>query len=94
MDLNQRVLVNGQLCDKAKEKLGGGERVAIDAEMSTKRSALKRRYPLLFMKMTISGIINKPRDLAGTSPRGNPDGTVLNALLSAIEQRARCASSG
>ncbi len=29
--LNQRVLVNGQLCDKPKEKVLGGERVAIDA---------------------------------------------------------------
>ncbi len=32
--LNQRVLVNGQLCDKPKAKVLGGERVAIiDAEI-------------------------------------------------------------
>ncbi|CCK08128.1 Ribosomal large subunit pseudouridine synthase D [Cronobacter sakazakii 696] len=31
--LDQRVLVNGQMCDTPKEKVLGGERVAINAEI-------------------------------------------------------------
>ena len=76
------MLVNGKVCDKPKEKVLGGEQVAINAEIE-EEARLNRRISrwISSMKMKISSSINKPRDLVVHPGAGNPDGTVLNALL-------------
>ncbi|MBJ4718216.1 23S rRNA pseudouridine(1911/1915/1917) synthase RluD, partial [Salmonella enterica subsp. enterica serovar Anatum] len=80
--LNQRVLVNGQLCDKPKEKVLGGERVAIDAEIDEEIRFEAQDIPLdIVYEDDDILVINKPRDLVVHPGAGNPDGTVLNALL-------------
>ncbi|EHV69448.1 23S rRNA pseudouridine synthase [Escherichia coli] len=80
--LDQRVLVNGKVCDKPKEKVLGGEQVAINAEIEEEARFEPQDIPLdIVYEDEDIIIINKPRDLVVHPGAGNPDGTVLNALL-------------
>ncbi|ELG0039862.1 23S rRNA pseudouridine(1911/1915/1917) synthase RluD [Escherichia coli] len=80
--LDQRVLVNGKLCDKPKEKVLGGEQVAINAEIEEEARFEPQGIPLdIVYEDEDIIVINKPRDLVVHPGAGNPDGTVLNALL-------------
>ncbi|WP_256743191.1 23S rRNA pseudouridine(1911/1915/1917) synthase RluD, partial [Cronobacter sakazakii] len=80
--LDQRVLVNGQMCDTPKEKVLGGERVAINAEIEEEARFEPQDIPLdIVYEDDDILVINKPRDLVVHPGAGNPDGTVLNALL-------------
>ncbi len=82
MDPRQRVLVNGKVCDKPKEKVLGGEQVAINAEIEEEARFEPQDIPLdIVYEDEDIIIINKPRDLVVHPGAGNPDGTVLNALL-------------
>lgn len=80
--LNQFVLVNGKVCNKPKEKVLGGESIAINAEIEE-----DIRFESQDIQLDICYedddliVINKPRDLVMHPGAGNPDGTVLNALL-------------
>jgi len=80
--LDQRVLVNGKICDKPKEKVLGGERIAINAEIEEEARFEPQDIPLTIVYEDDDIlVINKPRDLVVHPGAGNPDGTVLNALL-------------
>jgi len=80
--LDQRVQVNGKICDKPKEKVLGGERVAIDAEIEEEARFEAQDIPLnIVYEDDDILVINKPRDFVVHPGAGNPDGTVLNALL-------------
>ena len=65
-----------------KEKVLGGERVAIDAEIDEEIRFEAQDIPLdIVYEDDDILVINKPRDLVVHPGAGNPDGTVLNALL-------------
>jgi 23S rRNA pseudouridine1911/1915/1917 synthase len=55
--LDQRVLVNGKVCDKPKEKVLGGEQVAINAEIEEEARFEPQDIPLK-MK-TLLSLINR-----------------------------------
>jgi len=80
--LDQRVLVNGKVWDKPKEKVLGGEAVAINAEIEEEVRFEAQEIPLeIVYEDDDILVINKPRGLVVHPGAGNPDGTVLNALL-------------
>ncbi|NKI73244.1 23S rRNA pseudouridine(1911/1915/1917) synthase RluD [Dickeya sp. CFBP 2040] len=80
--LEQRVQINGNMVDRPKEKVLGGESVAIDAliEEEVRWEAQPIALDIVYEDGDIL-VINKPRDLVVHPGAGNPDGTVLNALL-------------
>ncbi|VFS63840.1 Ribosomal large subunit pseudouridine synthase D [Kluyvera cryocrescens] len=80
--LDQRVQVNGKVSDKPKEKVMGGETVAIDAEIDEEIRFEAQDLPLdIVYEDEDIIVINKPRGFVVHPGAGNPDGTVLNALL-------------
>ena len=80
--LERRVTVNGAIVDTPKEKVLGGEKVAIDAaiEEAQRWEAQDIALDIVHEDDDIL-VINKPRGLVVHPGAGNPDGTVLNALL-------------
>ncbi|WP_371373292.1 23S rRNA pseudouridine(1911/1915/1917) synthase RluD [Thalassotalea aquiviva] len=76
------VQVNGTTVTKAREKLLGGETITLNAEIET-----EVHYEAQDIKLNIVYedddilVINKPAGLVVHPGAGNPDGTVLNALL-------------
>ncbi|AIJ07517.1 MULTISPECIES: 23S rRNA pseudouridine(1911/1915/1917) synthase RluD [Edwardsiella] len=80
--LEGRVSVNGLIINKPKEKVLGGEHIAIDAliEEENRWEAQDIALDIVYEDEDIL-VINKPRDLVVHPGAGNPDGTVLNALL-------------
>ncbi|AIX72784.1 MAG: 23S rRNA pseudouridine(1911/1915/1917) synthase RluD [Mixta calida] len=80
--LGGQVSVNGNIADKPKEKVLGGEAVAIQAEIEEETRWEAQDIPLnIVYEDEHILVINKPRDLVVHPGAGNPDGTVLNALL-------------
>lgn len=80
--LEDRVQVNGKTINKPKEKVLGGETVAIDAQIEEEARWEPQDIPLNIVYEDADIIvINKPRGLVVHPGAGNPDGTVLNALL-------------
>ncbi|AIR85285.1 23S rRNA pseudouridine(1911/1915/1917) synthase RluD [Erwinia sp. S63] len=80
--LERRVSVNGTIIDKPKEKVFGGEQVSIDAEIEEAQRWEAQNIPLnIVYEDDDILVINKPRGLVVHPGAGNPDGTVLNALL-------------
>ncbi|GME39180.1 MULTISPECIES: 23S rRNA pseudouridine(1911/1915/1917) synthase RluD [unclassified Pantoea] len=80
--LDRRVTVNGVIVDTPKEKVLGGELVAIDAEIEEAQRWEPQNLPLdIVYEDEDIIVINKPRDFVVHPGAGNPDGTVLNALL-------------
>jgi 23S rRNA pseudouridine1911/1915/1917 synthase len=80
--LDRRVTVNGVMVDTPKEKVLGGELVAIDAEIEEAQRWEPQNLPLDIVYEDEDIIVsNKPRDFVVHPGAGNPDGTVLNALL-------------
>jgi len=80
--LDRRVTVNGVMIDKPKEKVLGGELVAIDAEIEEAQRWEPQNLPLdIVYEDEDIIVINKPRGFVVHPGAGNPDGTVLNALL-------------
>ncbi|SQI37250.1 Ribosomal large subunit pseudouridine synthase D [Leminorella richardii] len=80
--LEERVSVNGQIISKPKEKVLGGECILVDAliEEETRWEPQDIALNIVYEDDDII-VINKPRDLVVHPGAGNPDGTVLNALL-------------
>ncbi len=76
------VRVNDTIITKARDKMYGGETITIDAEVEA-----EVRFEAQDIKLNIVYedddilVINKPADLVVHPGAGNPDGTVLNALL-------------
>ncbi|QHB31602.1 23S rRNA pseudouridine(1911/1915/1917) synthase RluD [Yersinia canariae] len=80
--LEDRVTVNGKTINKPKEKVLGGELVAIDAQIEEDARWAPQEIPLdIVYEDNDILVINKPRGLVVHPGAGNPDGTVLNALL-------------
>ena len=80
--LDQRVLVNGKLCDKPKEKVLGGEQVAINAEIEEEARFEPQDIPLdIVYEDDDLLVVNKPKGMVVHPAPGNPDGTLVNALL-------------
>ncbi|MEN4890370.1 23S rRNA pseudouridine(1911/1915/1917) synthase RluD [Erwinia billingiae] len=80
--LDRRVTVNGVIIDKPKEKVLGSEQIAIDAEIDEEARWEAQDIPLdIVYEDEDILVINKPRGLVVHPGAGNPDGTVLNALL-------------
>jgi 23S rRNA pseudouridine1911/1915/1917 synthase len=80
--LTGKVKVNDQVITKAREKMFGGELIEIDAEVEA-----EQRFEPQAIELNIVYedddilVINKPADFVVHPGAGNPDGTVLNALL-------------
>ncbi len=80
--LEDRVTVNGKISSKPKEKVLGGEEIAINAQIEEEARWLPQDIALeIVYEDSDILVINKPRDLVVHPGAGNPDGTVLNALL-------------
>lgn len=76
------VKVNGIAVNKAREKVFGGESVEIQAEIEEEIRFEPQEIPLnIVYEDNDIIVINKPRDLVVHPGAGNPDGTLLNALL-------------
>lgn len=80
--LDNRVQVNDKIINKPKEKMLGGEKIEIDAliEEDVRWEPQNIQLNIVYEDDDIL-VINKPRDLVVHPGAGNPDGTVLNALL-------------
>lgn len=80
--LEDRVTVDGKTINKPKEKVLGGELVAIDAQIEEDARWAPQDIPLdIVYEDNDILVINKPRGLVVHPGAGNPDGTILNALL-------------
>ena len=76
------VMVNGEVLRRAREKMYGGETIAINAEVEAEQlfEAQNIALDIVYEDDHIL-VINKPAGLVVHPGAGNPDGTVLNALL-------------
>jgi 23S rRNA pseudouridine1911/1915/1917 synthase len=87
-----RVLVDGQQW-RAKDTVHGGERVAIQAEFEVQTDWQPQPLPLdVVYEDEAILVINKPAGMVVHPAAGNPDGTLVNALLHyapELEQVAR-----
>ncbi|MCC2614751.1 23S rRNA pseudouridine(1911/1915/1917) synthase RluD [Aestuariibacter halophilus] len=76
------VEIAGNVCDKPREKLLGGEPIAIHATLDVQVSHKAQDIDLdIVYEDDDILVINKPADLVVHPGAGNSDGTVLNALL-------------
>ena len=76
------VQVNGVVQSKAREKMYGGEQIDINAEVESELRFEAQDIPLnIVYEDDDILVINKPAGLVVHPGAGNPDGTVLNALL-------------
>ena len=77
-----QVAVNGDVVTRAREKMFGGEHIAINAEIEAEVRFDPQDIPLnIVYEDEDILVINKPAGLVVHPGAGNPDGTVLNALL-------------
>lgn len=76
------VTVNGEVLTRAREKMYGGEVITINAEVEAELrfEAQDIALDIVYEDDDIL-VINKPAGLVVHPGAGNPDGTVLNALL-------------
>lgn len=76
------VSVNDKVITKAREKMFGGEQISIVAEVEADVRFEPQNIPLnIVYEDDDILVINKPADLVVHPGAGNPDGTILNALL-------------
>ncbi len=76
------VTVDGVVVDKAREKMFGGEQIAINTEVEAEVRFAAQDLPLnIVYEDDDILVINKPAGFVVHPGAGNPDGTVLNALL-------------
>lgn len=79
---NDLVKVNGKVVNKAREKVFGGELIEVLAKIEEEVRFEPQNIPLnIVYEDDDIIVINKPKDLVVHPGAGNPDGTVLNALL-------------
>ncbi len=92
---NDQVSVNGKIVNKAREKVFGGELIEIQAEVEEEVRFEPQDIPLnIVYEDDDILVINKPVDLVVHPGAGNPDGTVLNALLHHYPQIAEVPRAG
>ncbi len=76
------VFVNGESIIVAREKMYGGETIEINASLEKEVRSTAQNIPLdIVYEDDDILVINKPAGLVVHPGAGNPDGTVLNALL-------------
>jgi 23S rRNA pseudouridine1911/1915/1917 synthase len=76
------VSVNGDVMLKAREKMYGGEEITIDAQIEVQVRFKGQDIPLTIVYEDDDiMVVNKPQGLVVHPGAGNPDGTLLNALL-------------
>lgn len=76
------ICVNGEIIDKPREKMFGGEQIAINSEIEAEVRFQPQDLPLnIVYEDNDILVINKPAGFVVHPGAGNPDGTVLNALL-------------
>ena len=76
------ISVNGEIIDKPREKMFGGEQIAINSEIEAEVRFQPQDLPLnIVYEDNDILVINKPAGFVVHPGAGNPDGTVLNALL-------------
>jgi len=76
------VTVNGEVLTRAREKMYGGETITIDAQVEAEQRFEPQDIALnIVYEDDDILVINKPAGLVVHPGAGNPDGTVLNALL-------------
>ncbi len=92
---NDLVRVNGNIVNKAREKVFGGEQIEIQVEIEEEQrfEAQDIALNIVYEDDDIL-VINKPKDLVVHPGAGNPDGTVLNALLHHCPQIAEVPRAG
>ena len=80
--IDNKVLVNNNIVNKPKDKVLGGEKIIIEVEIEeeTYHQPEDIKLNIVYEDDHIL-VINKPRDLVVHPGAGNPNGTVLNALL-------------
>ncbi|MDU7648408.1 MAG: 23S rRNA pseudouridine(1911/1915/1917) synthase RluD [Klebsiella michiganensis] len=95
--LDQRVLVNGSVSDKPKEKVLGGETIAIDVEIEEEVRFQPQDIPLnIVYEDDDILVINKPRDLVvhpGIVHRLDKDTTGLMVVAKTIPAQTRLVES-
>jgi 23S rRNA pseudouridine1911/1915/1917 synthase len=76
------ITVDGLVVDRPREKMFGGEGVAIDTQVESEVRFQAQDIPLnIVYEDDDILVINKPAGFVVHPGAGNPDGTVLNALL-------------
>ncbi|MBA6341942.1 23S rRNA pseudouridine(1911/1915/1917) synthase RluD [Colwellia sp. MB02u-10] len=76
------ITVDGLVVDRPREKMFGGEEVAIDTKVESEVRFQAQDLPLnIVYEDDDILVINKPAGFVVHPGAGNPDGTVLNALL-------------
>lgn len=89
------VLVNGVVVNKAREKVYGDEQILINVEIEDENRFVAQDIALnIVYEDDDILVINKPKDLVVHPGAGNPDGTVLNALLHHYPQIAEVPRAG
>lgn len=74
--------VDGEVCTKLNQKVFGGERIVLQAEIEAAVSYEAQDIPIeVVYEDDDILVINKPIGLVVHPGAGNPDGTLLNALL-------------
>ncbi len=77
-----QVSVNDQVLTRAREKMFGGENISINATVEAEVRFKAQNLPLIIVYEDDDIlVINKPAGFVVHPGAGNPDGTVLNALL-------------
>ena len=78
----KQVKINGEIADIPRAKVYGGEQIEISVEVEDENRFEPQNIPLnIVYEDDDIIVINKPKDLVVHPGAGNPDGTVLNALL-------------
>ena len=93
--VNNKVTVNNIIVNKPKERVLGGEKISICAEIEeeTYHQPEDIKLNIIYEDDDIL-VINKPRDLVVHPGAGNPNGTVLNALLHYYPEISRVPRAG
>ena len=78
----KQVKMNGETADIPRAKVYGGEQIEISVEVEDENRFEPQNIPLnIVYEDDDIIVINKPKDLVVHPGAGNPNGTVLNALL-------------
>lgn len=90
-----KVRVNGTIVNKPREKVFGDEQILIEVEIEDENRFVAQDIALnIVYEDDDILVINKPKDLVVHPGAGNPDGTVLNALLHHYPQIAEVPRAG
>ncbi|OTP83320.1 23S rRNA pseudouridine(1911/1915/1917) synthase RluD [Gilliamella apicola] len=93
--VNNKVTVNNIIVNKPKERVLGGEKISIIAEIEEENYHQPEDIKLnIVYEDDDILVINKPRDLVVHPGAGNPNGTVLNALLHYYPEISRVPRAG